>query len=163
MEFRYLEIRYSCSHASKILSLSSFIFNRICDFLWLLQKHSQRCHTCKSGRMCYVTLQVGYSWTSFTSNSTNTQSEVSLRLGTYSSITSLQERSVSEESYSFITYLSYLLFAPLYLAGPVISFNAFASQVLHNPSSLCLWLFALAISYNKVSTIRGLKNFFQTP
>uniref|UniRef100_A0A7N0U831 Membrane-bound O-acyltransferase C24H6.01c n=1 Tax=Kalanchoe fedtschenkoi TaxID=63787 RepID=A0A7N0U831_KALFE len=66
------------------------------DSLFDHEKHSQHCHTCKSGRMCYV---------------------------------SLQEGSIAEEMYSFITYLCYLVFAPLYLAGPIISFNAFASQL----------------------------------
>lgn len=32
-------------------------------------------------------------------------------------------------SYSFVTYLCYLLYPPLYIAGPTITFNAFASQV----------------------------------
>ncbi|CAA6665776.1 unnamed protein product [Spirodela intermedia] len=39
------------------------------------------------------------------------------------------EKSINIEGYSFTTYLSYLLYAPLYVAGPIISFNAFASQL----------------------------------
>ncbi|CAN1796342.1 Membrane-bound O-acyltransferase gup1 [Linum perenne] len=60
------------------------------------QKHIQRCHVCKSGRMCYQLLQ---------------------------------ERSVQIDKFSFTVYLSYLVYAPLYLAGPIVSFNAFASQL----------------------------------
>ncbi|KAK3030387.1 hypothetical protein RJ639_038915, partial [Escallonia herrerae] len=41
----------------------------------------------------------------------------------------LQERSVQNDKFSFVIYLCYLLYAPLYIAGPVISFNAFASQL----------------------------------
>ncbi|PKA62413.1 hypothetical protein AXF42_Ash009299 [Apostasia shenzhenica] len=40
-----------------------------------------------------------------------------------------QERSLHFQNYSFSTYMAYLLFAPLYIAGPIISFNAFASQL----------------------------------
>nr|GEX82299.1 putative membrane-bound O-acyltransferase C24H6.01c [Tanacetum cinerariifolium] len=41
----------------------------------------------------------------------------------------LQERSVGIEKFAYTTYLCYLLYAPLYIAGPIISFNAFASQL----------------------------------
>ncbi|MBA0601887.1 hypothetical protein Gorai_002091, partial [Gossypium raimondii] len=41
----------------------------------------------------------------------------------------LQERNAHINDYSFTTYLSYLVFAPLYIAGPIISFNSFASQL----------------------------------
>lgn len=41
----------------------------------------------------------------------------------------LQERSVQDDKFSFPTYLCYLVYAPLYIAGPIINFNAFASQV----------------------------------
>ncbi|KAL5547094.1 hypothetical protein UlMin_006781 [Ulmus minor] len=41
----------------------------------------------------------------------------------------LQERSLPDEKYTFSIYLSYLIYAPLYLAGPILSFNAFASQL----------------------------------
>ncbi|RVW14779.1 hypothetical protein CK203_091020 [Vitis vinifera] len=40
-----------------------------------------------------------------------------------------QERSVQNDKFSFSIYLCYLVYAPLYIAGPIISFNAFASQV----------------------------------
>lgn len=40
-----------------------------------------------------------------------------------------QERSLPLESYSFEKYLCYLIYAPLYIAGPIISFNAFSSQL----------------------------------
>ncbi|KAI3990208.1 hypothetical protein MKX01_029186 [Papaver californicum] len=42
---------------------------------------------------------------------------------------SLQERSIPIDKYSYITYICYLVYAPLYLAGPVTSFSAFASQL----------------------------------
>ncbi|KAK3022177.1 hypothetical protein RJ639_045372, partial [Escallonia herrerae] len=41
----------------------------------------------------------------------------------------LQERSVQNDKFSFVIYLCYIVYAPLYIAGPVISFNAFASQL----------------------------------
>lgn len=41
----------------------------------------------------------------------------------------LQERSVPNDRFSFSIYLCYLVYAPLYIAGPIISFNAFASQL----------------------------------
>ncbi|KAJ0965864.1 hypothetical protein J5N97_027002 [Dioscorea zingiberensis] len=41
----------------------------------------------------------------------------------------LQERSVPIDNYSFNIYLSYLIYAPLYIAGPIVSFNAFATQL----------------------------------
>ncbi|KAL9860350.1 putative membrane bound O-acyl transferase, MBOAT [Arabidopsis thaliana] len=40
-----------------------------------------------------------------------------------------QERGLASDSCSFSLYLCYLVYAPLYLAGPIISFNAFASQL----------------------------------
>lgn len=45
---------------------------------------------------------------------------------------SRQEKPVSESQYNLVVYLAYLLYAPLYIAGPIITFNAFASQ-LENP------------------------------
>ncbi|KAF3634332.1 putative defensin-like protein 21-like [Capsicum annuum] len=41
----------------------------------------------------------------------------------------LQERSLENDKFSFTIYLSYLIYAPLYIAGPIVSFNAFASQL----------------------------------
>ncbi|XP_019191131.1 PREDICTED: putative membrane-bound O-acyltransferase C24H6.01c isoform X1 [Ipomoea nil] len=41
----------------------------------------------------------------------------------------LQERSLPDDKFSITTYLCYLFYAPLYIAGPIISFNAFASQL----------------------------------
>ncbi|KAF9602830.1 hypothetical protein IFM89_031690 [Coptis chinensis] len=41
----------------------------------------------------------------------------------------LQERSVQLHEFSFSTYLCYLVYAPLYIAGPIVSFNAFAAQL----------------------------------
>ncbi|XP_058095818.1 membrane-bound O-acyltransferase gup1 isoform X8 [Magnolia sinica] len=42
---------------------------------------------------------------------------------------SLQERSIHTDKFSFSMYLCYLVYAPLYIAGPIVSFNAFASQL----------------------------------
>ncbi|KAH9733766.1 MBOAT (Membrane bound O-acyl transferase) family protein [Citrus sinensis] len=39
-----------------------------------------------------------------------------------------EERNISE-NYTFAMYLCYLVYAPLYISGPIISFNAFASQL----------------------------------
>ncbi|KAK4263818.1 hypothetical protein QN277_029185 [Acacia crassicarpa] len=41
----------------------------------------------------------------------------------------LQERSLQSDKFRYTTYLCYLLYAPLYIAGPIVSFNAFASQL----------------------------------
>ncbi|TQE07327.1 hypothetical protein C1H46_006980 [Malus baccata] len=41
----------------------------------------------------------------------------------------LQERGVQNDMYALTTYLAYLVYAPLYLTGPIVSFNAFASQL----------------------------------
>ncbi|KAJ8557278.1 hypothetical protein K7X08_002903 [Anisodus acutangulus] len=41
----------------------------------------------------------------------------------------LQERSLESDKFSFTIYLCYLIYAPLYIAGPIVSFNAFASQL----------------------------------
>ncbi|KAL4324902.1 hypothetical protein GQ457_11G006840 [Hibiscus cannabinus] len=41
----------------------------------------------------------------------------------------LQERNVHLNDYTFTTYLSYLVYAPLYIAGPIMSFNSFVSQL----------------------------------
>ncbi|KAH9733769.1 MBOAT (Membrane bound O-acyl transferase) family protein [Citrus sinensis] len=72
------------------------------DYHWAQQgshfdheKHVQRCHVCKSGKLCYQIQQ---------------------------------ERNISE-NYTFAMYLCYLVYAPLYISGPIISFNAFASQL----------------------------------
>ncbi|KAH9609429.1 hypothetical protein KSS87_023825 [Heliosperma pusillum] len=42
-----------------------------------------------------------------------------------------EERSLKGDSFSYCIYLGYLMYAPLYIAGPIISFNAFVSQVLN--------------------------------
>ncbi|GMP39739.1 hypothetical protein CsSME_00010453 [Camellia sinensis var. sinensis] len=39
------------------------------------------------------------------------------------------ERNVQNDNFSFSIYLCYLVYAPLYIAGPILSFNAFASQL----------------------------------
>lgn len=66
----------------------------------------------------------------------------------------LQERSLDGNKYSYSIYLCYLVYAPLYIAGPIISFNAFASQidVPQNAYSIkgvslygLRWIFSLSI------------------
>ncbi|KAL3843599.1 hypothetical protein ACJIZ3_001002 [Penstemon smallii] len=66
----------------------------------------------------------------------------------------LQERRVTNDKFSFPIYLCYLLYAPLYIAGPIISFNAFASQ-LDSPQKIYSsrevawygfrWIFSLSL------------------
>ncbi|XP_057469511.1 membrane-bound O-acyltransferase gup1 isoform X1 [Actinidia eriantha] len=41
----------------------------------------------------------------------------------------LQEGNGQNDIFSFSIYLCYLVYAPLYIAGPILSFNAFASQL----------------------------------
>jgi D-alanyl-lipoteichoic acid acyltransferase DltB (MBOAT superfamily) len=45
------------------------------------------------------------------------------------------EYSCQKQDYSFLNYLAYVLYSPLYLAGPIITFNYFVSQVLPNQVS----------------------------
>ena len=40
------------------------------------------------------------------------------------------EYSCQKQDYSFLNYLAYVLYSPLYLAGPIITFNYYISQVL---------------------------------
>ncbi|KAF7143856.1 hypothetical protein RHSIM_Rhsim05G0125000 [Rhododendron simsii] len=42
-----------------------------------------------------------------------------------------QERNLQNNNFSLAVYLYYLVYAPLYIAGPVLSFNSYASQVLN--------------------------------
>jgi hypothetical protein len=39
--------------------------------------------------------------------------------------------SLSEEDYSLVNYLAYTLYAPLYIAGPILTFNDFCWQLQH--------------------------------
>ncbi|SCV73305.1 BQ2448_7231 [Microbotryum intermedium] len=39
-------------------------------------------------------------------------------------------------TYSFTTYLAYAFYPPLYLAGPILTFNSFVSQLYHPPSTI---------------------------
>ncbi|GAQ80191.1 hypothetical protein KFL_000480320 [Klebsormidium nitens] len=52
-------------------------------------------------------------------------------------------------SYSFATYLCYLLYPPLYIAGPTITFDSFASQLStpqQRPSGRAVSLYALRLA-----------------
>lgn len=42
----------------------------------------------------------------------------------------------SARDYSFRNYLAYALYAPLYLTGPIITFNDYISQLRHRPHSI---------------------------
>ncbi|GAB2220286.1 hypothetical protein Drorol1_Dr00007930 [Drosera rotundifolia] len=64
----------------------------------------------------------------------------------------LQERSLRGDKFCFTMYLCYLVYAPLYIAGPIISYNAFASQLdqpqnTHSTRDVVFyglrWIFAL--------------------
>ncbi|GFP80406.1 putative membrane-bound o-acyltransferase c24h6.01c [Phtheirospermum japonicum] len=66
----------------------------------------------------------------------------------------LQERRVTIDKFSFPIYLCYLVYAPLYIAGPIISFNAFASQLdspqkIYSTRDVALyglrWVFSLSL------------------
>lgn len=65
--------------------------------------------------------------------------------------TSAEEMHRPLEQYNLVNYLAYMLYAPLYTAGPVISFNAFVENT-HNPQKSedpliygLRWLICLAI------------------
>ncbi|GAB2281284.1 hypothetical protein Dimus_015886 [Dionaea muscipula] len=64
----------------------------------------------------------------------------------------LQENSLQSDRFFFTVYLCYLVYAPLYIAGPIVGFNAFASQLdlpqnTHLPRDVVFyglrWAFAL--------------------
>ncbi|KAL9271826.1 Membrane-bound O-acyltransferase gup1-like protein [Drosera capensis] len=64
----------------------------------------------------------------------------------------LQERSLQGDKFLFTMYLCYLVYAPLYIAGPIVSYNAFASQLdqpqnTHSTRDVVFyglrWIFAL--------------------
>nr|AZM65207.1 diacylglycerol acyltransferase 8 [Vitellaria paradoxa] len=63
-----------------------------------------------------------------------------------------KERNIQNGNFSFSIYLCYLVYAPLYIAGPILSFNAFASQLETPQKNFSLravawyglrWLFSL--------------------
>lgn len=64
------------------------------------------------------------------------------------------ETSHNLDDYNYFNYLVYVLYAPLYLAGPIISFNDFMHQMIKKPASITTkstflyalrWLFAALI------------------
>ncbi|GAY59033.1 hypothetical protein CUMW_191480 [Citrus unshiu] len=119
-----------------ILRMISFGY----DYHWAQQgshfdheKHVQRCHVCKSGKLCYQIQQVGSHLSTRLCTSLVTvilllPSSILISLGDQKSTFIAQERNISE-NYTFAMYLCYLVYAPLYISGPIISFNAFASQL----------------------------------
>ncbi|KAL8949346.1 MAG: hypothetical protein Q9222_004532 [Ikaeria aurantiellina] len=46
--------------------------------------------------------------------------------------------SANNEDYTFRNYFAYVLYSPLYLAGPILTFNDYISQVRHTPRSISL-------------------------
>ncbi|KAG6034076.1 hypothetical protein E4U41_006705, partial [Claviceps citrina] len=44
--------------------------------------------------------------------------------------------SASADEYSFRNYVAYAIYAPLYLAGPILTFNDYISQQKHRPASI---------------------------
>ena len=48
---------------------------------------------------------------------------------THCTLQARQEQHLSASHYNFKTYLAYLLYPPLFLAGPVLEFRSFALQV----------------------------------
>jgi len=40
-----------------------------------------------------------------------------------------KERGLNVDRYTFLMYLCYLTYAPLYIAGPIVGYNAFAAQL----------------------------------
>lgn len=121
--------------------------------IWSLQKHFQRCHVCKSAKLCYQIQQVGSHLSTRLCTSLVTVillllSSILISFGGQKSTFIAQERNISE-NYTFAMYLCYLVYAPLYISGPIISFNAFASQVcdyismlyFHIPSTSFLYLY----------------------
>ncbi|KAF7145924.1 hypothetical protein RHSIM_Rhsim04G0165200 [Rhododendron simsii] len=86
-----------------------------CCSSWLDQKkHIQSCPKCSSGQTCYLLLQSCYCLSNifFCMN-----------------FNFPQERNLQNNNFSLAVYLCYLVYAPLYIAGPVLSFNTFASQL----------------------------------
>ncbi|KAJ7973973.1 MBOAT (membrane bound O-acyl transferase) family protein [Quillaja saponaria] len=66
----------------------------------------------------------------------------------------LQESPLQDDKFAFKIYLCYLVYAPLYIAGPILTFNAFASQLdvpqssnsVRNVASYGLrWVFSLLL------------------
>ncbi|KNC97131.1 hypothetical protein, variant [Spizellomyces punctatus DAOM BR117] len=48
------------------------------------------------------------------------------------------ETPLSASSYNLLNYYTYLLYVPLYLAGPIITFNDFTAQLRHPPKSITM-------------------------
>jgi D-alanyl-lipoteichoic acid acyltransferase DltB (MBOAT superfamily) len=53
-------------------------------------------------------------------------------------------RSLTEEDYSLVNFLAYCLYPPLYIAGPIITFNDFVWQVSTSPTGAACLLFVTA-------------------
>ena len=52
-----------------------------------------------------------------------------LLLTSLSALQARQKASLPASAYSLITYLAYVYYPPLYIAGPICTFNSFASQL----------------------------------
>lgn len=57
-----------------------------------------------------------------------------------------------EEDYSYWNFLAYITYLPLYIAGPILGFNAFLAQIYHPQRNLSLrtvlFLFVKVLGYN---------------
>ncbi|KAJ9469390.1 hypothetical protein DIPPA_70161 [Diplonema papillatum] len=52
------------------------------------------------------------------------------------------------DEYSFIGFIAYVFYIPLYIAGPITTFNAFASHVTHRQSTFSLrYIFTYAVRW----------------
>ena len=52
-----------------------------------------------------------------------------LLLTSLSALQARQKTSLPASAYNLITYLAYVYYPPLYIAGPICTFNSFASQL----------------------------------
>nr|KAJ0219336.1 hypothetical protein LSAT_V11C300129280 [Lactuca sativa] len=77
------------------------------------EMHIRHCNTCCcSGKTCYRMLHANSYCYGISNNSI-----------------CISERSVRIDKLSYTIYLCYLLYAPLYIVGHIISFNTFVSQL----------------------------------
>lgn len=66
-----------------------------------------------------------------------------------------------DDEYSLLNYVAYILYAPLYMAGPIITYNNFIRQMRHTPISITRkgiiqYLFRLLVSLATMEVIMHL-------
>jgi len=74
-----------------------------------------------------------------------------LLLTSLSALQARQKASLPASAYNLITYLAYVYYPPLYIAGPICTFNSFASQ-LRVP--MCLQYKYVSSSVSQMSQIQ---------